>query len=59
MAFLEDENKRLSVKVNGLEEETSDAASNLQDAITTNDALIEQVKKLELERQACTCTFGL
>jgi len=57
VALLQDENIKLKIKVNGLEEEASDAAANLQDAITTNDALLKQVKELEHKQQACTCMF--
>jgi len=57
VALLENEKRQINIKVNGLEEEISDAAANLQDAITTNDALTEQVKKLEHEQQTCKCVW--
>ena len=55
--LLESENGSLNVKINGLEEEASDAAANLQDAITTNDALTKKLKELEHECQTCKCVY--
>lgn len=55
--LLENENGLLNVKINGLGEEASDAAENLQDAITTNDALTKKLKELEHERQTCKCVY--
>ena len=38
---------RLTLRVNGLEEEESDAAKNLDDVITTNNALILENSQLK------------